>query len=87
MTKDPVDALGKFAARRDIGLTLLSDPQSEMITAFGVRDDQYGTTGTYGGIASPTIFVVAADGTITHVFPVNHEAPPPIAMVKAALGG
>ena len=59
-------------------MTLLSDPQSKMITDFGIRDDQYGTTGPYSAIAEPTIFIVGNDGKIAYQIPVNHNAPPPV---------
>ena len=58
-----------------------------MITAFGLRDDQYGTTGPYSAIASPTVVVVNADGRIAYSQPVNHSAPPPVDTVLAALKG
>ena len=87
MTKDSADTLAKFAARRAIGLTLLSDPESKMITDFGLRDDQYGTTGPYSAIARPTVFVVAADGTITHRIDVDHQVGPPVDETLAAIGG
>lgn len=66
-------------------MALLSDPNSEMITAFGIRDDQYGSTGPYGAIAKPTIFILARDGTIMHRIPVTHSAPPPVDEVYALL--
>ncbi len=87
MSKDSVDTLGRFAARRAIGMTLISDENSEIITAFGVRDDQYGTSGLYSGIARPTIFVVGADGTVRHRIAVDHNTPPPVDAVLKALGG
>ena len=87
VSKDSADTLGKFAARRDIGMTLLSDPDSTMITEFGVRDDQYGTGGQYGGIAHPTVFVVDADGKIAYRLDVDHGRPPPVEEVYAAIKG
>ena len=87
MSKDSADTLGKFAARRDIAMILLSDPDSTMITEFGVRDDQYGTSGQYGGIAHPTVFVVDADGKIAYRLDVNHAAAPPVDAVYAAIKG
>jgi peroxiredoxin len=87
VSKDSADTLGKFAARREIGMTLLSDPDSTMITAYGLRDDQYGTTGPYSAIARPTIVVVNSDGRIAYSQPVDHGAPPPVDAVLAALKG
>ena len=87
MSKDSADTLGTFAARRGIGMTLLSDPDSTMITEFGVRDDQYGTSGQYGGIAKPTVFVVDADGKIAYRLDVDHGQPPPVDAVYNALEG
>ena len=66
-------------------MTLLSDPGSKLITAFGIRDDQYGNTGPYSAIANPTIFILARDGTIVHRIPVIHSAPPPVDEVYTLL--
>jgi peroxiredoxin len=87
VSKDSADILGKFAARRDICMTLLSDPDSTMITDFGVRDDQYGTSGQYGGIAHPTVFVVDGDGKIVYRLDVDHGRPPPVDDVYNAIKG
>jgi peroxiredoxin len=85
VTRDSVERLAGFAARRKIGFTLISDEKSEVITAFGVRDDRYGTTGMYSAIARPTIFIVSADGIVRHRIDVDHDVPPPIDDVLALL--
>lgn len=87
MTRDSVDNLKRFAARRNVEITLLSDKNSKVITAFGIRDDQYGTSGRYSAIAKPTIFVIAPDGTIKYRIDVDHYAPPPVDELVAALKG
>lgn len=56
--------LKRFSTRRKIGFTQLSDPDSEIIRAFGVLDEEQ-QPGSFGhGIAHPIIFVVDKNGVV-----------------------
>lgn len=53
----------KFAADRAVEITLLSDPKSEIIDAFGLRNEKH-TSGRFAGIPHPAAFIVKPDRTI-----------------------
>ncbi len=65
---DPVAALARFAKRRRIGYTFLSDPKSEIIRAFDLLDRSHPPGSPAYGIAHPIVFVVNSNGVITHRF-------------------
>lgn len=56
--------LARFAKRRDIRFTLLSDPNSEAIQAFDVLNEDFPPKSAGYGIARPVIFVVDSNGVI-----------------------
>ena len=60
--------MARFAKRRKITFTMLSDPKSEIIRAFDLLDaSQSPGSGTYG-IAHPMILVIDAEGVVRHRF-------------------
>ena len=61
MTVDPVERNLALAGSRGIGFRLLSDPDLEVIDAYGVRHKEGGQT---GDIARPAIFVIDREGTV-----------------------
>ena len=61
---DPPEVLSDFAARRDIGYTLLSDAGSKTIDAFQLRDPQYKPDTYAYGVPRPSIFVISRDGVV-----------------------
>lgn len=68
MSYDSVAALSRFAKRRNLRFTLLSDPGSEIIRAFGLLDERHAPGTPFYGIAHPMIFVVGPDGVIMSRF-------------------
>ena len=65
LTYDSPRDMRRFAGRRKIGYTLLSDPDSEIIRAFDLLNERY-RRGSYAhGVPHPAIFVVDPDRTIT----------------------
>ena len=52
-----------FAVGHNLGVTLLSDPKSEVIDAFGLRNETY-KEGRFSGIPHPAVFYVRPDGRI-----------------------
>ena len=68
VSKDPVAKLEKFADKRDLGIALASDADSDLCERMGVwvEKNMYGKT--YMGIQRAT-FVIGPDGKITHTFP------------------
>jgi peroxiredoxin len=65
VTYDSTAVLRAFATRRNIHFEMLSDPDSAIIDAFGVRNHDPETVGAKDGIAIPNYFLVAPDGTIS----------------------
>ncbi len=68
MSRDPVAALGRFAARESIAFRLLSDPRSEIIGAFGQLDPRFPPGTRWHGLARHMIVVVDAAGIIRDMF-------------------
>lgn len=61
---DAPAVLAEFAAREDIGYTMLSDEGAAMIEAFDLRDPQYAEGSFAYGVPRPTIMVIGTDGTV-----------------------
>ncbi len=61
-------ALARFSKRRNIGFTLLSDPQSAIIRAFDLLNEEFPPGRPGHGIPRPMMFVIDAKGIITHRF-------------------
>ncbi len=86
---DPTSVLSKFSRKRGIEYTLLSDPGSKTIDAYGARNKE--ATGRTAGIPHPTIFIVDREAVIR--FKLRHEGykerPAPEEIIAAAetLGG
>lgn len=56
--------LAKFKQRRDIAYSLMSDEGSEIIDAFGIRNNNYPEDHYGYGVPHPIIFVLDTDGVI-----------------------
>ena len=68
VTYDAVDILERFAVKEKIRFTLLSDPKSEIIGAFGLINDSFPLDSKWYGFAHPMIFVIDPKGAIRHRF-------------------
>jgi peroxiredoxin len=64
VTYDSPEVLSTFAQRKNVNFELLSDTDSKLIDAFGVRNTE--VTGTQVGIAIPNYYLIGADGVIQH---------------------
>ena len=64
LSYDSVDTLKEFSEKNAIAYTLLSDPQSEIIDAFGVRNEEMRGKKRFDGIPHPAIFFISPDGVI-----------------------
>ncbi|MEW6016762.1 MAG: peroxiredoxin family protein [Pseudomonadota bacterium] len=64
LSYDSPEVLAQFAARREIGYALLSDPKSVTIDAFGIRDPQYPPGHMAHGVPQPAIFVLSPQGVV-----------------------
>jgi peroxiredoxin len=61
---DSPQILKTFIERRQIGYTLLSDPKSQIIDRYGLRDPQYPPGNLAYGVPRPIIFILDKTGTI-----------------------
>lgn len=61
---DPVDVLREFADRRGITYPMLSDPDSAIIRAFGLFNEEIEPGTRDYGVPRPTIFFVDRAGTV-----------------------
>lgn len=69
LTYDSADALARAADRRGFTLPLLSDPDSAVIDAFGVRDPIYADPGHMAyGVPYPVAVAIAPDGRVLAKF-------------------
>ncbi|WP_082730557.1 peroxiredoxin family protein [Sphingomonas sp. CCH10-B3] len=61
---DSPEKLADFTARQSINYTLLSDKDSKMIDAFGLRDPAYPKGNFAYGVPTATVLVIGADGVV-----------------------
>ena len=71
ISNDKPEALSNFAARTGVGFALLSDPDSEIIRAFGVLNEEVAKDHQFYGIPHPVEFLLGPDRTVLEKF---HEA-------------
>ncbi len=64
LSYDPVDTLKTFHDKNDLTYTLLSDPDSEIIDAFGIRNMEVAGNKRFDGIPHPAIFFINTDGVV-----------------------
>lgn len=62
VTYDSPEVLRLFARRKNINFELLSDPDSKLIDAFGVRNLE--VTGSQWSVAIPNYYLITPDGVI-----------------------
>ena len=73
LTYDDAETLAQVADRRGLSMTLLSDPDSRTIDAFGVRDPIYDDPDHLAyGVPYPITFVIDREGVVIAKF--WHEA-------------
>ena len=61
---DPVPALADFAGKQAVNYTLLSDPQSKQIDAFGLRDPNYPKDSFAYGVPKASVLVIGRNGIV-----------------------
>lgn len=74
VTYDSANDQMKFQGRNAVTGHFIADRQSEIIDAFGIRDPQYGKRSFAHGVPYPIIFIINANGEITHKFHVDDYA-------------
>ena len=75
-----------FTDRRGIGYVLLSDPKSEAIGSWGLRDPQYPVGHRAHGVPRPAIFVLDRKGVIrASLAEETYQKRPPVSEVLKAI--
>src|SRR5271169_7228341 len=91
LSYDSPEILAAFTAKRNIAYTLLSDPKSEVIDRYKLRDPQYPPGNRAYGVPRPIIFVLDPDGIIkAKLYEESFKDRPPVTAVISkldALGG
>jgi len=83
---DSPQILSTFIERRNIGYTLLSDPKSEIIDRYNLRDPQYKPGSRAFGVPRPIIFILDKSGTIkTKLYEETYQKRPPATLVVATI--
>jgi peroxiredoxin len=86
ITYDVPDVLKGFAAKRGIGYPLLSDPKSEVIDAYGLRDPEYPPGHRAHGVPRPITLILAGNGTIlAKLYEESYRVRPPVEAIIAKL--
>jgi len=86
LTYDSVDELNAFAAKNAIAYDFLSDPDSEAIEAFGLRNPEYEGHPFADGVPYPVIFVVGPDRTIqAKLYEDDYKDRPAVELILAAM--
>ncbi len=83
---DSPQILSTFIERRGIKYTLLSDPKSEIIDRYKLRDPQYKAGSRAYGVPRPVIFILDKTGTVkSKLYEETYQKRPPATLVLATL--
>jgi peroxiredoxin len=83
---DNPEILSTFTERRNIQYTMLSDPKSEIIDRYKLRDPQYQPGSRAYGVPRPVIFVLDKSGAIkAKLYEETYQKRPPAALVVETL--
>jgi peroxiredoxin len=86
LSYDSPEILAAFTAKRQIAYTLLSDPKSEVIDSYKLRDPQYPPGNRAYGVPRPIIFILAPDGIIkAKLYEESFKNRPPVGAVISKL--
>jgi peroxiredoxin len=78
--------LKTFIERRKIGYTLLSDPKSEIIDRYRLRDPQYPQGSKAYGVPRPIIFILDKNGVVkAKLYEDSYTKRPPLGLVLETL--
>lgn len=61
---DPAPALADFGTKQMVNYTFLSDPESKMIDAFGLRDPHYAKDSFAYGVPKASVLVIGKNGVV-----------------------
>jgi peroxiredoxin len=86
LSYDSPEILAAFTAKRDIVYTLLSDPKSEVIDRYQLRDPKYPPGSRAYGVPRPIIFILDTNGIIkAKLYEESFKDRPPVTSVISKL--
>jgi len=86
LSYDSPETLKTFADKRNISFTFLSDPRSEVIDLYKLRDPQYPPGNRAYGVPRPIIFILDKGGVIrTKLYEESFKVRPPVSAVIGAI--
>jgi peroxiredoxin len=86
LSYDSPEILQAFAVKRHIAYTFLSDPKSEVIDLYKLRDPQYPPGNRAYGVPRPIIFVLDRNGVIqAKLYEESYKVRPPVTAVISKL--
>jgi len=86
LSYDSPETLKAFADKREISFTFLSDPKSEVIDLYKLRDPQYPPGNRAYGVPRPIIFILDKGGIIrSKLYEESFKVRPPVSAVITAL--
>ena len=86
LSYDSPEILRTFAEKRHITFTFLSDPKSEIIDLYKLRDPQYPPGSRAYGVPRPIIFILDKSGTIrAKLYEESFKVRPPVSAVIGTL--
>jgi peroxiredoxin len=87
LSYDSPEILQAFTVKRHLTYTLLSDPKSEIIDLYKLRDPQYPPGSRAYGVPRPIIFILDAKATIkAKLYEESFKNRPPVTEVISKLG-
>lgn len=87
LSYDSPEILQAFTLKRHLTYTLLSDPKSEIIDRYNLRDPQYPPGSRAYGVPRPIIFVLDPQGVIkAKLYEESFKNRPPVSAVISKLG-
>lgn len=86
LSYDSPEILAKFTEKREIKFPLLSDPKSEVIDRYGLRDPAYAGKPKYDGVPRPIILILDTKGVIkAKLYEESYKDRPPVAQILAKI--
>jgi peroxiredoxin len=86
LSYDSPQTLKTFTEQRNISFTFLSDPKSEVIDLYKLRDPQYPPGSVAYGVPRPIIFILDKNGVIrAKLYEESFKVRPPVSAVIGAL--
>ena len=86
LSYDSPEILQAFTVKRHIAFTFLSDPKSEVIDLYKLRDPQYPPGSRAYGVPRPIIFILDRNGVIkAKLYEESYKVRPPVTTVISKL--